>query len=72
MNHPELAELRTLYGRLRHGEALSLPEAQRFEALVDRLKRDRPDNEGTWVLAGLAALALGFAMGAAVAKPNQP
>lgn len=57
----ELGQLRNYYVRIQSGEMLSLPDARDFNSLVEKLKSSRSDHAGTWVLAGLAGLALGVA-----------
>ncbi len=56
----ESQKLECYIDKLERQERLTRPEIQDFQKLVQKLKRERPDMEGTWILAGIAGLLLGM------------
>ena len=62
LTRDEAMELKVLTDALHSGQMLDYPGAQRLHQLAEKMKIEQPDRRGAWVLAGLAALILGWAI----------
>jgi hypothetical protein len=66
MSAEEAERYRGYFFRIRAGQRLSEHEAREFYRLAQEARRERPDDIGLAVVAGLAGFALGMLIGAAI------
>jgi hypothetical protein len=59
----EMNRFRRYIDKIRHGELFTIDEAKDFNQLATRLREEKPDHAGAWIIVALAALVLGYVLG---------